>query len=96
MDEQTSPEDLSLPLPEHTAGLMTSSPEIKPVLETLVPAPAKKTFVTTMMLSNQTCKWPFGDPSTPDFHYCGRAPQSGRPYCRTHEAVSRPPMQRRR
>jgi hypothetical protein len=44
--------------------------------------------VTTLTLSSRTCKWPFGDPATSDFHYCGQPPQSGRPYCDEHDRMS--------
>ena len=49
---------------------------------------AKRKLITTMMLTSDTCKWPFGDPAASDFHYCGKLPQSGRPYCDTHNSMS--------
>jgi hypothetical protein len=35
-------------------------------------------------LSDDTCKWPVGDPATPDFFYCGAPAHNGRPYCEHH------------
>ncbi len=35
-------------------------------------------------LSEKTCKWPIGDPLLPDFHFCGRGPGEGGPYCEFH------------
>jgi GcrA cell cycle regulator len=35
-------------------------------------------------LNDQTCKWPVGDPVTPDFFYCGAPADHGRPYCGHH------------
>lgn len=35
-------------------------------------------------LTEHTCKWPHGDPLTPDFGFCGQLPQSGSPYCPNH------------
>lgn len=35
-----------------------------------------------------TCQWPIGDPGTPDFHFCGATPLSGKPYCAEHAAVA--------
>ena len=32
----------------------------------------------------QGCKWPIGDPKTPDFHFCGEPAHPGRPYCSSH------------
>jgi GcrA cell cycle regulator len=32
-------------------------------------------------LTEETCRWPIGDPGTPDFIFCGGAALSGLPYC---------------
>ena len=45
-------------------------------------------FVTTDTLTSRTCKWPIGDPSESDFHYCGHPPELGRPYCDAHDRRS--------
>jgi GcrA cell cycle regulator len=45
-------------------------------------------FVTTLTLSNDTCRWPIGNPTEPDFHYCGERPDSTGPYCDAHERKS--------
>ena len=52
-------------------------------------------FVTTLTLNSRTCKWPIGDPTDRDFHYCGRRPGSGRPYCDAHELRSYQPLRSR-
>src|SRR5882672_582345 len=52
-------------------------------------------FVTTLTLNNRTCKWPIGDPTDRNFHYCGRRPESGRPYCDAHELRSYQPLRSR-
>jgi hypothetical protein len=44
--------------------------------------------VTTLTLSNRTCRWPIGDPTQSDFHYCGQRPESSGPYCEAHERKS--------
>ena len=31
-----------------------------------------------------TCCWPLGEPGTPEFHFCGAPPLSGKPYCEKH------------
>ena len=59
-----------------------------PLLEKPVRKTAKSKLITTMMLTSDTCKWPIGDPATSNFHYCGRLPQNGRPYCSTHNSMS--------
>jgi GcrA cell cycle regulator len=52
-------------------------------------------FVTTLTLNSRTCKWPIGDPTDQGFHYCGRRPESGRPYCDAHELRSYQPLRSR-
>ena len=42
-------------------------------------------FVTVETLSNNTCRWPIGNPANPDFHFCGHEPEEGKPYCKYHE-----------
>jgi GcrA cell cycle regulator len=35
-------------------------------------------------LTEQTCKWPIGDPMSKDFYFCGRHSNDGKPYCEFH------------
>ena len=37
-----------------------------------------------LQLSEETCKWPIGDPLTPDFYFCGQHSNEGKPYCEFH------------
>ena len=30
------------------------------------------------------CRWPFGDPGTDEFHFCGARQEIGKPYCTDH------------
>ena len=55
---------------------------------------AKK--ISLMELTERTCKWPIGDPATPDFWFCGLPAQSGKPYCEAHVGVAFQPMSARR
>ena len=55
---------------------------------------AKK--ITLMELTERTCKWPVGDPATPDFWFCGLPSQPGKPYCEAHVGVAFQPMSARR
>jgi GcrA cell cycle regulator len=32
-------------------------------------------------LSESTCRWPIGDPSSADFFFCGGKSNEGLPYC---------------
>ena len=49
---------------------------------------AKRKLITTIDLTIDTCRWPFGDPAESDFHYCGKRPLIGQPYCDKHDAQS--------
>ena len=49
-----------------------------------------------MDLTERTCKWPVGDPATPDFWFCGLSAQPGKPYCEAHVGVAFQPMSSRR
>ena len=47
-------------------------------------------------LTDQTCKWPIGDPAAADFSFCGHAPKEGSPYCPYHSRVAYQPVLDRR
>src|SRR3990167_9253438 len=54
---------------------------------------------TLMELTSATCRWPVGDPRTPDFFFCGAQTETERPYCPHHcgiaYTVPEGPMRRR-
>jgi GcrA cell cycle regulator len=52
--------------------------------------------IPLMDLTERTCKWPIGDPATPDFWFCGLPVQPGKPYCEAHVSVAFQPMSARR
>ena len=52
--------------------------------------------LTLMELTEKTCKWPVGDPATPNFWFCGLPVQTGKPYCEAHVGVAFQPMSARR
>lgn len=45
--------------------------------------------VTLEDVTDQTCRWPLGDPVMPDFRFCGCKPMIGRPYCAVHAELGR-------
>ena len=51
--------------------------------------------LSLMELTEKTCKWPVGDPSTDDFWFCGLASETGKPYCEVHSAVAFQPTNMR-
>jgi GcrA cell cycle regulator len=38
--------------------------------------------------AGRACMWPVGDPKSPDFHFCGEALTSSKPYCDAHCALA--------
>jgi GcrA cell cycle regulator len=61
--------------------------------EVVVPLSLK---VTIVELRESMCKWPLGDPSSPEFRYCGSPAHSGTPYCSHHGKLAYQPAQDRR
>lgn len=53
----------------------------RPIEDVVVPI-AKRLLLTE--LNENTCKWPYGDPLTDDFYFCGHATEDGSPYCKYH------------
>lgn len=40
--------------------------------------------LSLLQLNEHTCKWPIGDPLTPEFYFCGQHSDEGKPYCDFH------------
>ncbi len=51
--------------------------------------------VTIVELKEAMCRWPLGDPTSPEFRYCGSPVASG-PYCAHHGRLAYQPAQDRR
>ena len=51
---------------------------------------------TLLQLSEKACHWPVGDPSTPDFFFCGGESANDQPYCAFHCRVAFQPASDRR
>lgn len=68
------------------------------------PAPALVTLsdeplipnASVLQINEQTCKWPVGDPSAADFHFCARRSDVGIPYCAYHARIAYQPVSDRR
>jgi len=54
------------------------------------PAPAVFTMrrLTLLQLGPRTCRWPVGDPGTPEFCFCGNVTDPDRSYCPVHHNVA--------
>ncbi|MER8387274.1 hypothetical protein NKH14_17455 [Mesorhizobium sp. M1380] len=77
-------------LPAH---LVAGEPR-RPVDDQVVPVSRNLKLVE---LTDQTCKWPNGDPQAEDFAFCGNHVPSDGPYCRYHSRIAyQPPTIRQR
>jgi hypothetical protein len=68
----------------------------KPALEKAARRASGRKVVTTATLTSRTCKWPIGDPVETGFHYCGKMPRVGSPYCVAHDQMSYQPVRLRK
>lgn len=59
-------------------------PPAQPPAQDYAPAPEGPGLIGDMaLLGPHVCKWPIGDPKSPDFSFCGR--QADGRYCAAHE-----------
>lgn len=49
--------------------------------DNLIPFEQRKKL---MELEPESCRWPVGDPTSPDFFFCGALALNGQPYCPIH------------
>ncbi|MGI6246428.1 MAG: GcrA family cell cycle regulator [Pseudochelatococcus sp.] len=52
--------------------------------------------VTIMDLREYMCRWPVGDPTSPNFRFCGARAVIGMPYCAHHASIAYQPVLDRR
>ena len=52
------------------------------------PSPIKRETDNITKLNDRMCHWPIGHPREPDFHFCGKTSEPGRPYCSSHTALA--------
>lgn len=52
--------------------------------------------VTIMELRENMCRWPLGDPSQPEFRFCGGRSTPGAAYCPHHAGIAYQPVNDRR
>ncbi|ACA20935.1 GcrA cell cycle regulator [Methylobacterium sp. 4-46] len=52
--------------------------------------------VTIMELREFMCRWPMGDPASPDFRFCGARSITGLPYCTHHARIAYQPATERK
>ncbi len=62
-------------------------------IDNVVPISQRRTLLE---LTEATCHWPIGDPSNPEFYFCGGKALTGLPYCAQHSRVAYQPAADRR
>ncbi|MEJ2374561.1 MAG: GcrA family cell cycle regulator [Pseudolabrys sp.] len=68
--------------------------EVEPEPELLdIPEEQRKSL---LQLNEHTCRWPIGDPGSPDFFFCGGETSNEMPYCSYHSRVAYQPITDRR
>lgn len=70
-----------------------SIPRLETAPDAVAPDPLKLSLIE---LSDSTCKWPIGDPSTSDFYFCGHKSKDDCPYCEFHSSLAYQPQAERR
>ena len=68
-------------------------PARRPVEEVVIPMSER---VTIMELRESMCRWPLGDPTTPEFRFCGARSITGLPYCTHHAEIAYQPATERK
>jgi len=62
-------------------------------IDNIIPIGQRRTILE---LTEQTCRWPIGDPGSSDFFFCGGNTVGGLPYCAYHARLAyQPPTARR-
>jgi len=64
------------------AWVAAAKPHVdNPLVDTDIPPLQRRSLLE---LTEGSCRWPVGDPSTADFFFCGAEPFNGKPYCAAH------------
>jgi len=61
------------------------APPDEEVIETFLPVEQRCTLFD---LTERRCKWPVGDPTSPDFFFCGARKVADSPYCGYHLGIA--------
>jgi GcrA cell cycle regulator len=81
-------------LARHPLAMYELEPEAEPEpLENIIPIGQR---CQLLQLTEATCRWPIGDPGSPDFFFCGGKPAGEFPYCAYHARIAYQPMADRR
>lgn len=68
--------------------VVANVPELEPLIG------ANGAAATVLTVTDETCRWPIGDPQDKDFGFCGRGSERG-PYCEHHARRAFTPVAQR-
>ena len=77
-------------------SLRAPQPPAPPIIEEDPLTLEDGSHATVLTINDRMCRWPIGDPSENEFHFCGRKPKAGSPYCEAHARKAYQPQQARR
>ncbi len=63
------------------------------MVDNIIPLGQRRTI---LQLTEETCRWPIGDPGSADFFFCGGQTVTSLPYCSYHSRVAYQPAGDRR
>ena len=76
------------------AQLYETDPDPQPELaDNVIPLGQRRTLLE---LNDETCRWPIGDPGSPEFFFCGGQTITSLPYCAYHSRIAYQPANLRR
>ncbi len=67
-------------------------PETEPI-DNVIPLGQRRSLLE---LTEDTCRWPIGDPGSADFYFCGGPAITSLPYCAYHSRIAYQPANARR
>jgi GcrA cell cycle regulator len=70
-------------------------PAIREATPRPVEVPKRSEGIAVLKAGERHCRWPIGDPRSPDFRFCGCAAVEGLPYCAEHARVAYQTVSRR-
>lgn len=81
--------------PPTPTALEVAEENYRAAIEATELPPEVSPFACTLVdLNENTCRWPYGDPATEEFRFCGAKPLEGLPYCGPHARQAYQPAQR--
>jgi GcrA cell cycle regulator len=74
-------------LPDPSGGRVAPKPA-REIFRSPVDAGKRSEGIAVTKAGDRHCRWPVGDPRSPDFRFCGSTVHEGLPYCTDHARVA--------